>query len=122
MPYHKYRLSTGELGEGRMHLPLPFDPATEAIVEVEDYQDPLMKKVVSGVVVEKTAQELADQEAAALDAEATGGFDQSKVLRATVTYLVQRLNELRTQPAATFTALTAEQVRTDIIAIYKSLP
>ena len=121
MPYQQYLLATGELGEGRANLPFPFDAATQAIVEVEDYQDPRLKKVVAGAVVDKTAQEIADQDAAALDVEASNGFDQSKVLRATVTYLIQRLNELRTQPAQTFPALTAAQVRTAIIAIYKTL-
>ena len=121
MPFQKYVLTTGELGEGRMYLPLPFDAATEAVLEVTEYQDPLLKKVSGGVVVDKTAQELADQDAAALDTEATNGFDQNKLMRATVTYLVLRLNELRTQPAQSFTALTAVQVRAGIIAAYKAL-
>ncbi|WP_447983776.1 hypothetical protein [Nitrospira sp. Nam74] len=121
MPYQKYTLATGELGEGRTNLPFPFDADTEGLVEVDEYQDRLLKKVVAGVVVDKTAQEIADQSAAALDTEATSRFDENKLLRATVTYLIQRLNEVRTQPAQTFPALTATQVRTAVIGIYKTL-
>lgn len=121
MPYQKYNEVTGELGEGRANLPIQFDPATEAIVEVETYQDPLVKKVAAGIVVDKTTLEIEAQAAATLDLEASGSFDQNKLLRAVVIYMVQRLNELRTQPAQAFTALTAVQVRAGIITIYKTL-
>lgn len=49
-------------------------------------------------------------------------FDSNKLLLAVTTYMIQRLNELRTQPAQSFPALTANQVRTAVIAIYKALP
>jgi hypothetical protein len=68
-----------------------------------------------------TAQESLDYDDLVKTREAGTRVDD-KVLKAVLTYLVQRLNELRTQPTTSFPALTAQTVRDAIVTIYKGLP
>jgi hypothetical protein len=68
-----------------------------------------------------TAQESLDYDDLVKTREAGTRVDD-KLMKAIVLYLVQRLNELRTQPTTSFAALTQQTVRDAIVTIYKGLP
>src|SRR5437899_10108728 len=121
MPFCKFRKSDGVFLGGTRYDPLPFDATAEVQIVVPDFPDPRLQRWDGAQGVRTaTAQELAAFDAAKVDSEAQGQVDE-KLLRAVLGYLVQRLNELRTQPTTAFPALTPQSVRDGIVTIHKTL-
>jgi hypothetical protein len=99
----------------------PHDPATEVVVEANAPPDFHTQRWNGATGLRAaTAQELTEFDAAKADSEAQGRVDD-KLMKAILIYLVQRLNELRTQPIAVLSALTPQTVRDGIVTIYKNL-
>lgn len=120
MPFQKYTVATGALGEGRNNLPFPVG-AGEAVLEVIAYADPKLKKVVAGAIVDKSAGEITTEADADKDAQTIRDFDGGLVLRAAVTYMLQQINVVRQDPTTILPPITANAARTAILAIYKGL-
>ena len=98
-----------------------FDPVTEVVVQVSSPPNLRTQRWDGATGLRSaTPQEVADYDAALVDAEAQVRIDD-KLLKAMLAYLVQRLNELRTQPSTALPPLTAQDVKAGIVAIYKSL-
>ena len=105
-----------------MNFPAPiFDPVAQVLIQLSDYPDVRLQRWDGAIGVRAaTSAETTAYDAAVLDAQAqTRVVD--KLIQAILIYLVQRLNELRTQPITAFTALTAQNVKDGIVAIYKTL-
>jgi hypothetical protein len=102
---------------------IPHDPAThvQIVLDRETFPNRRTERWDGAAGIRPaTPAEIATFDDQQETTQAQADVDQ-RVLRAVITYLVQRLNELRTQPATTFPALTAADVRAGIIAVYKAL-
>jgi hypothetical protein len=115
MLYAKYRLSDNVFVSVWRQRP-DFDLATEAVQEYPEHQRPDIRlHRYDGNAPDKkrlsTAQELADFDAARLDAEATGRFDtpEAKMLKALAIWTAQKVGV----PLAT--------ARAEIMTIFKGL-
>jgi|SRR5438128_2256530 len=121
MAFCKFRKSDGLFLGATRYDPMSLDATTEVQIVVPDFPDPRLQRWDGSQGLRAaTAQELAAYDATKVDTEAQGQVDD-KVLRAVLAYLVQRLNELRTQPTTAFSPLTAQAVKDGIVAIYKTL-
>lgn len=116
MWYCVYRLSDGQFVRGMLASRPDCDPATEAVQEFLDHLRPDIRlHRYDATAPDKkrlaTAQELADYDAARLDAEAIGRFDtpEAKMLKALAIWTAQRLG------------VPLNTAKQEILTIYKGL-
>lgn len=83
--------------------------------------DARTQKWDGAAVVSKTQVEIDAFDAAKATAKMTGEVDQ-KVLKAMLSYLRKRLNEVRQAPLTIWPALTIQDVRDGVVAEYQALP
>lgn len=87
---------------------------------IENWPTALLGPFPSDATIQQAITDYQAYLALAPDREAKLRVDD-KMIKAVTIYLMQRINELRTQPTTIFPALTAQEVRDGIIAIYKTL-
>lgn len=98
-----------------------YDAATEAEALTTRFPDPRLERADGlGGFRQATPQEVAEFDDARRSAEA-GVHVDDKVIKAVLIYVVQKLNEVRTNPTQVLAALTATEVRQGVIEIHKTL-
>lgn len=106
-----FRRSDGMFVGGNRYDGIPHDPASHVQLDLSDYPDRRTERWDGAIGVRvATAQEISDFDDVEADTKAASDFDETKALKALVIWLAGKLG------------VTPAQARTEIVAIYKSLP
>lgn len=113
--------ATGQFINGARWDALPFDAATQVMLDLPDFPDVRTQRWDGATGVRNaTPAELTAYDTAQVDREATANFDNAKALKAAALYFRARINELRAFHS--LAPLTIADVRQGVIDAYKALP
>lgn len=121
MPKCLFERASAKFLGGTMYDDLPHNPATHIQLQLDEYPDKRLHRWDGAVGIrDATAQELADEDAAILDAEATTNVNgltrKDRLIFEVLFDHESRIRVLASQPA-----ITKNQFKNALIALYKTL-